>query len=115
MKMVSMKLKKPTKGDMPEVATDMDYSEKYPYGLIINLGKDQVDKMPGIKNCKVGETVNLAGSGKVISVRMTEGQNRSSHNVEIQIEKIAVDKKKSLEQMNQKEYNNARKHGKDYL
>jgi len=117
MKMVSMEKKYNKKDNMPKetIGVDMDYSEKYPYGLRIDLQKDQVDKIPELKNCKVGDMVNIMGYGKIVAVRMAEMHGKDTHNVEIQIEKIAVDKKKSLEQMNQKEYNDARKQGKGYM
>ena len=111
MKLVDMKQPKPKKmDDSPTVGYPSDSYDKYPYGLQIRLEKEQIDKIPGLKNMKVGDKVMVHGAGKVTQVRMEERQEgKDSHTVEIQIEKVDVTGNKPKDKMNNSEYRDARK------
>lgn len=114
MPLIDMKIPKKSKAELKKMNEPMGYreDEKYPYGLQLRFEKDQVKKL-GLKDCKVGDMVNIAALGKVTSVRMSEHTHRDdSHDVEIQIQKIGVEKKKALKDMGMKEYNDARNKGK---
>ena len=113
MKLVDMKIPKKSKKEREKVMTvGYDEGDKYPYGLQLRFNKDQIDKLPGMKDCKTGDTVNVVGSGKVTEVSMSESSSgRDRHNITIQIEKIDVGKKKALSEMSMAEYNKARAAG----
>ena len=113
MKLVDMKQPKKTKKEMNDtMAMPMEYGseDKYPYGLQIRLEKEQIDKIPGLKNMKSGDKVMLYGSGCITMNRIEEKQNgKDSHIVEIQIKKIDVSGNKPKEKMKNSEYRDARK------
>lgn len=108
MKLVDMKLKKrSTKDSLPEPYD----GEKYPYGMKLSFDKEQIDKMPELKNVQAGAMVDLMAVGKVTEVRITERRDNSRHSVEIQIQQIGVVPRKKLGKMNMAEYNAARDKG----
>jgi hypothetical protein len=111
MKLVDMKRpKRKVVRNGPELATMED---KYPFGLTVRLEKDQMAKLPSIKNVKAGEVVSLISEAKVISTRIEDNmRGGENHTVELQLQKIAVEPKKALKDMGMKEYINARNSGK---
>jgi hypothetical protein len=110
--MVDMKLPKRSKDDTLKGCCEpvsTSSQEMWPYGLQIRFEKDQVKKMPGLKEYKVGEKVKIMAEATVTSIRVSERQGGDEqHTVEMQIEKIACDSNKPLNKMSMKEYRNAR-------
>jgi len=92
-KLVSMKKPKKTKKEMETACSPMMEQEKYPYGLRITFHEDEIKKLPGLKKLKAGDMVQLAGKGKVkvVEVRDTDDESRSSQRVEIQLHDVAVE------------------------
>lgn len=85
MKMASMKMKPEAKGKHDEMVTSSGSSEKYPWGLRINLGNEQL-KALGIKDLpKVGESLPLHAMVSVVGVRSSETEGGEDRNVELQI------------------------------
>lgn len=113
MKLTDVKLPKKTKAKLKTECQPIGPDEdRWPYGLRLEFEREQVAKMPEVAKLKVGDTVSVAGIGKVISIRMSEWRNdQDSHNVEIQIEKVGVSSKKELHDMDNKEYRKARDEG----
>jgi len=92
MKMVSMKMapKKGDKGDEVKCC-GMDQEEKYPWGLRINLGDEELKKL-GIKELpKVGQELPFTATVKVVGVRSNESQDGENRNVELQITECALE------------------------
>jgi len=104
MKLFSMKLPKMTKKKLKEkpINPPMD-REEYPWGLRLNFGKKETEKIPALKNIAAGAKVKIQGIGKVIEVRTTDTdaeKGPARHNVEIQIQKIGIeDQSKTKEQI----------------
>jgi len=114
MKLIDMKLPKKSKAELKADYAPIacDEEDRWPYGLQLDFEKEQVAKMPEVARLKVGDTVNVTATGKVISVRMSERRiGEDNHNVGIQIEKVAVSPKKKLKDMNMKDYRAARDEG----
>ena len=64
--------------------------ERYPYGLRINLDKEEISKL-GLGEIEAGSKVNIAAIGKVISVSTNDEETgRTRHSVSIQIQKLGV-------------------------
>ena len=117
MKLTDMKLPKKTKAELkadcvPSIGCEDE--DRWPYGLQIRFEKEQIAKMPEVAKLKVDDTVSISGTGKVISVRMSERRGgKDDHSVEIQIEKVAVSSRsqKKLGDMDMAEYSQARDEG----
>lgn len=92
MKLIDLKLPKLSKKEREENMKVAPYEgEKYPYGMRLNFGKETINKIKALKSVQAGATVNIQGRGKVVEVRITdEEKGRTRHNIEIQIQKIAV-------------------------
>jgi len=112
--LIDVKLKQKTKEEMKKEGMVMPSTadqEQWPYGLQLDFQKEQVDKMPSLKSLNVGDKVLIQAEASVIEVRMSERQRgEDRHNVELQIEKVAVDPlvKKKLEELSPKEYRKER-------
>lgn len=94
-KLTDMKLPKPKK-DQTAVPYDMS-GEQYPYGLRLNLGNDEVEKLPGLKKLDIDEEVSINARARVVSVNLdksqdTKGYSKERFRIEIQIEQIAISK-----------------------
>ena len=109
MELTEMKLPPPKKTkESPEVCCEYG-SELWPYGLRLSFEKEQVDKLPSLKNYKVGDAVTIQAKATVTQVSSTERQKGSDrYAVEMQIEKIGCEPNKPLNKMNMKEYRTAR-------
>lgn len=97
MALVDMKRPKPKKGNMKGMAMPVMAEESYyPWGLQIRLEKEELEKL-GLKasSFDVGQTVNITASAKVTSISSREAvrEKEGSQVVELQIEKIGLDKK----------------------
>lgn len=80
---------------------------KFPYGLKLRFEKEQIEQYPALKLLDVGDKVLIDADATVVSKSMseeTEGKGYCS--IEIQIEKISVEKEnpKPVEQLSQAEY-----------
>lgn len=98
MKMVSMKMT-PKKGDKADNMGGMspDDGEKYPWGLRINLGDEELKKL-GLKELpKVGQEVPLMAMVKVIGVRSNESQEGENRNLELQITDCGMEMGKGMD------------------
>ncbi|MCK4525965.1 hypothetical protein KAW18_01235 [candidate division WOR-3 bacterium] len=116
MKLIDVKLPKKTKAELKSDCQPIGYGDedRWPYGLRISFEKEQIAKMPEVGKLKVGDRVSVSGMGKVTLVRMSERRGgEDEHNVEIQIERVAVSSSssKKLGEMNMTEYNRARNEG----
>ena len=111
MDLISVELPKRSKEEITKCCVPCSLDEnKWPYGLQLNFQKEQVDQIPSLKNYKVGERVIVTAEAVVTSIRQNESKDNVSYSVEMQIEKIACEPLvvKPLEQMNPKEYRQAR-------
>lgn len=93
MKLIDMKLPKKTKSELkaeiPPIEVECD---KWPYGLKLRFESDQVDKLPYLKNMKIGEKVSISGIGEVMSIRMNERKGgKEDYSVEIQIQNVGME------------------------
>lgn len=107
MRLIDVKLPKKTKAELKSDCQPIEYrdEDRWPYGLRISFEKEQIAKMPEVAKLKVGDTVSVSGTGKVISVRMSERRGgKDDHNVEVQLEKVGVSLNKKLGEMNMAEY-----------
>lgn len=88
MAMTNMRLPK-SKRSVPR-AVEEDSSPRYPYGLRISLGKDEIAKLGGVDVFTKG-AVNITAYAKVVHISAsasTEGSRSSGANVELQITDI---------------------------
>jgi len=94
MKLVDLKLPKKTRKQLEkemaaEAPEPMD--EQYPWGVQLRFDKREIEKIEGLQNINAGTAVNIQAIGKVTEVRTTDAEKgRKRHNVEIQIQKIAI-------------------------
>jgi len=75
---------------------------KYPYGLCIRLGKDELEKLDLGCDCEVGDMIHLFAMAKVTSVSAYETENGSSQNVELQITHLGLENEEEEEEEVQK-------------
>ncbi|RLC21485.1 MAG: hypothetical protein DRH93_11645 [Deltaproteobacteria bacterium] len=111
MKLFDMKRPKRKRNNAIGVEAPSDYEpEKYPYGLRLRLERCQIKQLPGSDKLETGDKIFLTGEGKVISTRIEDrARGGKDHTVEIQIQKLGIDPKKSLKQMDMKAYRKERK------
>lgn len=99
MKLVDMKLPKKTKEELKK--ENMPYcgdGEKYPYGLRVAFCDEVIQKLPGLFDHEVGDTMMLSVKATVISKRQTENQGgKSNKQIEIQITAMGADTGKADE------------------
>ena len=93
MTLTDMKLlkrnKEELKKEMPSVEIERD---RWPYGLQLRFESEQVNKLPYLKNMKIGEKVSVSGIGEVTSIRMNEKKGgKEDYTVEVQIQKIGCE------------------------
>ena len=101
MKLVDMKRPKKSRKElraetMPE---NLGEQERYPWGLRLSFGKDEIEKITSLQKISAGAQVKITAMGKVLEVRIADVEKgRKRHNVEIQIQKIGImDKSKTAE------------------
>lgn len=86
-KMVDMSMSpEEQKADCPMVMSDMSNQPRYPYGLAISLGQDELDKL-GVdyKDWNVGDAFNLDATAKITSISEHENEGGKKCRVEMQI------------------------------
>ena len=81
--------KKQMKNDIPAPVCDDDF-EKYPWGLTLRFEDDTVNKIPGLKNVKVGDFVFVNAKASVVEVREVDKKKGKSKSVELQIQQIEI-------------------------
>lgn len=70
--------------------------EPYPYSTRLCLDKDVLDKLDiSPKDFKVGQKVSVQAIAVVKSLRMVEGKDYDTNEVELQIQEIGVEKSAS--------------------
>lgn len=97
MKMVSMKMKPEENGEHGTIDAPEGSQEKYPWGLRINLGDEELKKLGINELPKVGEKLPLMAMVSVVGVRSNESQNGETRNVELQITECAMEMKKPMD------------------
>jgi len=98
MKMVSLQLPKKTEKELKKESIPVASQEKYPYSSRIELTEDVLEKMPHLKECKLGEKLNITALGEVINIRKIERQGeKDRHTVEVQLTHMGVQSKDSFE------------------
>lgn len=110
MELISMKLPKRKKNENSNIPIDI--SDRWPYGLRINLETEQLKTLPELLKKKVGDKCIVYAEATIISTRELERRNgEKKQNVELQIEKINIKPKvnKAVKDMNPKEYREYRK------
>ena len=118
MTLVDMKLPKRTEKEMKAECLPCKppgEQDHWPYGLQLRFETEQVEKLPKLKDFKVGDRVVVLGEATVTEVRQSETQStnekkRTNYTVELQMEQVSVEAKevKPLEKMSPKEYRKAR-------
>ena len=112
MALVDMKLPKKTEKELKtEMQPSVSNQDRFPYGLELRFENDQFEKLPALKGFKVGDKVMITAEACVTACRESERQGgEKNRSCEIQIEKIGIDpaKKKKPENMNMREYREAR-------
>lgn len=70
--------------------------DAYPYSTRLSLDKDVLDKLDiSPKDFKVGQKVSVQAVAVVKSLRMVEGKDYDTNEVELQIQEIGVEKSAS--------------------
>ena len=92
MKLTDMKLVKKNKDETIAKQPTMEEHDQWPYGLQLRFESEQVNKLPYLKNMKIGEKVSVSGIGEVTSIRMNEKKGaKEDYTVEVQIQKIGCE------------------------
>lgn len=92
-KLLDMKMPPPDKKKLEAVCEAPSYDgDKYPWGLRLRLGTDELKKL-GIELPKVGDEFHIVAVASVTEVSSREGRNESHKNLELQIKKLGVGKK----------------------
>ena len=87
MALTDMKLTKKQSKEMASPVPSM--SEKYPWGLGINLDTEALNKLKlDISKRKVGDPVKIVAQGEVVEIRHSEEYGRDDKNIRIQMQKI---------------------------
>jgi hypothetical protein len=94
MKLVSTKrTEAEKKAEKAKYDKPMSASEDYPYDTRLCLRKQILDKLDiSPKDYKVGQTVNVEIVASVKSLRMVDGKDYDSNEIELQIEQIGIEK-----------------------
>lgn len=92
-KLADMKRPKPKKETGDKCVTAA-YYEPYPYGLRLNLEKDEIKNLNiKVSDYKIGDTVYVFGQGKIVSISENASENGSgkiseSQSMSVQIIKM---------------------------
>lgn len=91
MKLVDLKKsKKELKQDA--IPCEVKNQNKYPYGTEIRFETEELDKLPALKNVKVGQIVKIEAQAKVVSMRQSDNAGgEKSRTVALQITNIGVE------------------------
>jgi Major coat protein-like len=64
---------------------------EYPYGLCISLDERDLEKLGLTSDCEAGDTLDLRAMATVKSVSLNDYNGKKSCNIQLQIEKLAVE------------------------
>jgi hypothetical protein len=86
---------------------------RYPYGLALCLGKDELEKLDLDTDCEVGDTIHLFALAKVTSASQSElADGTTEYRIELQITHLGVeDENDENEEMDRGEGRAARRYG----
>lgn len=88
-KLVNMQLPKRKKSSDCEVACESPDEPRFPFGLQIDLGNDELDKL-GIELPEAGTEFTVIGVGPVTNVRQTDNKRGKDRSLTIQLQKLKV-------------------------
>lgn len=92
-KLVDMKLPPAPKVKEDTAEGPIAKREQYPYGLQLRFEQEQVEKIPKLKNFRVGDSVIIHGKAEVTEIRMREEVGgKEFWTIEIQLKKVDVTK-----------------------
>ncbi len=120
MKLIDMKLPKKTESELKDCCASCSpgQQDRWPYGLQLRFETEQVEKMPSLKDYKVGDKIIVSAEAIVTEVRMSETQSKDKdkqtrYTVELQIQQIGCEpkSKKPVKEMSSAEYRKARERG----
>jgi len=120
MKLIDMKLPKKTESELKDCCAPCSsgQQDRWPYGLQLRFETEQVEKMPSLKDYKVGDKIIVSAEATVTEVRMSETQSKDKdkqtrYTVELQIQQIGCEpkSKKPVKEMSSEEYRKARERG----
>jgi hypothetical protein len=95
MKMVDVKLPKKTRKEMMGTMPAIEEGDRWPYGLRLHFETEQVDKLPHLKDMKIGQKVTVQGIGEVTEIRMSEQkEGKESWTVEVQLHEVGCESNK---------------------
>lgn len=95
MKLRDMVRKSRPKHMVESIPVDDNY-DKYPWGLRLNLGDQEIEKLGiDIKKMSVDDKVKITAIGYVESVRQSKNRTGEDQNIELQITKLEVKKTKT--------------------
>jgi len=87
--MIDLKIPK-KKDKKAQEAPDIERNQ-YPYGFRLNLDKDQLNKLAGLKNAKGGDMVAIKGIGKVVEIRTVDrDDDKKTESMDVQIQQIDI-------------------------
>lgn len=91
--LVNLKLSKKEKKDLNEVGPASSEGPNYPWGTRLQFEDDIVEKL-GLGKLSVGDKVEITGVGEVTEISQRESGKSKSRRVEIQIQRVAVEREK---------------------
>jgi len=92
MKLISLRIPKKKKKDMPEAVTAYE-GDRYPWGLRISMNKDEIKKL-NASGLNAGDMVKIVATGKVIEKRVSdEVPDKRSEHISIQIQTMGFTNK----------------------
>jgi len=99
MKMIDLKLPKKSTEEVTKQPS-ME-REQWPYGMQLRFESEQCEKMPNLKEMKIGAKMDVTGVGEITSIHMREEkEGKENWTVEVQMQQIGVEgKNKSQESM----------------
>lgn len=92
MKLVDMKMSTEERKSATSTPVKDDEGPRYPWGLQITFDGDEIDKIPELKDVKVGDTIILAieGTVKTVSLREEDDESGEKRSVTFQGKKVGV-------------------------
>jgi hypothetical protein len=103
MKIVDVKLPKKSMEELKKEASPIQVErDRWPYGLQLRFETEQIDKLPHLKDMKIGQKVSVQGHGEVTEIRMSEQkEGKESWTVEVQLQEVGCEsgKKEKPESM----------------
>lgn len=100
--MISMALKK-RKGPENAVGVDAD-GRKWPYGLVIRLESEQIERLPALANVSAGDEVTFACKGYIESHSKTQTRSRDADSETVVIQITHLDFRETEREMEEKAF-----------